>query len=160
MASVYLETTVVSYLAARPSRDLLVAANQQVTQDWWTARSSAFDLFISQLVLQETAGGDQAEAARRLHLIAGLTLLDVTAGAVGLASELVRRHAIPPGSATDAGHIAVAAVHGVNYLLTWNMAHILNAELRPRIEAVCRDAGYEPPVLCTPAELMGGSNVA
>ena len=98
MPSVYLETTVVSYLAARPSRDLLVAANQQVTQEWWTNRRSAFDLFISQLVLQEVAGGDQAEAARRVNLIAGLASLDVTAGAVGLASELVRRRAKVSGA--------------------------------------------------------------
>ena len=160
MAKVYLETTMVSYLAAQPSRDLIVAANQQITKDWWARRRAEFDIFISRLVVQECSGGDQDAAARRLALIAGLPHLEVSQAATALASALVRQKAVPATSAPDAFHVAVAAAHAMDYLLTWNMAHILNAERRPRIEAVCRQEGFEPPVLCTPAELMGGSDVA
>lgn len=159
MAKVYLETTIVSYLAAQPSRDLIVAANQQITKDWWARRRAEFELVISRLVVQES-GGDQDAAARRLALISDLPHLEISDTATALAAALVRRKAVPVGSAADAFHIAVAAVHAVDYLLTWNMAHILNAERRPHIEAICRQEGFEPPVLCTPAELMGGPDVA
>ena len=160
MAKAYLETTIVSYLAAQPSRDLIVAANQQLTKEWWEGRRGRFDLYVSQLVIQECSGGDAGAAQRRLAVIAGLPHLAISESAAALASALVRENAIPISSSADALHIAIAAVHGIEYLLTWNMAHILNAELRPRIEAVCRRAGFEPPVLCTPAELMGGPDVA
>lgn len=160
MARVYVETTIVSYLAAQPSRDLIVAANQQITKDWWARRRPEFEIYVSGLVVQECSGGDQDAATRRLALLKDLPHLEVSQVATALASALVRQKAVPAASSTDAVHIAVAAAHAMDYLLTWNMAHILNAERRPRIEAVCRQEGYEPPVLCTPAELMGESDVA
>jgi predicted nucleic acid-binding protein len=150
------ETTVLSYLTARPSRDLVVAGHQQVTRDWWENRRSAFEVYISQLVVQEAQAGDPEAADRRLAILAGLPLIDVTSAAVVLGGTLVERRVIPRNAAADAMHIAIAAVHGIEYLLTWNMSHIANAELRPMIERVCRTAGFEPPVLCTPEELMGG----
>jgi predicted nucleic acid-binding protein len=133
-----------------------VAGHQQVTRDWWENRRSAFEVYISQLVVQEAQAGDPEAADRRLAILAGLPLIDVTSSAVVLAGTLVERRVIPRNAAADAMHIAVAAVHGIEYLLTWNMSHIANAELRPMIERVCRTAGFEPPVLCTPEELMGG----
>jgi predicted nucleic acid-binding protein len=156
MSKVYVETTVLSYLTARPSRDLVVAGHQQVTRDWWENRRSAFEVYISQLVVREAQAGDPEAADRRLAILAGLPLIDVTSSAVVLGSALVERRVIPRNAVADAMHIAVAAVHGIEYLLTWNMSHIANAELRPMIERVCRSAGFEPPVLCTPEELMGG----
>jgi predicted nucleic acid-binding protein len=156
MSKVYVETTVLSYLTARPSRDLVVAGHQQVTRDWWENRRSAFEVYISQLVVREAQAGDPEAADRRLAILAGLPLIDVTSSAVVLGAALVERRVIPRNAVADAMHIAVAAVHGIEYLLTWNMSHIANAELRPMIERVCRTAGFEPPVLCTPEELMGG----
>jgi predicted nucleic acid-binding protein len=108
------------------------------------------------LVVREAQAGDPEAADRRLAILAGLPLIDVTSSAVVLGAALVERRVIPRNAVADAMHIAVAAVHGIEYLLTWNMSHIANAELRPMIERVCRTAGFEPPVLCTPEELMGG----
>ena len=153
---VYVETSVISYLAARPSRDLITAARQQLTHEWWHGRRSQFDVYVSQLVLDEARAGDPEAAARRAAFLVGLLLLDVTSAAVVLARRLLEAVGLPPQAATDALHIAAAACHGTEYLLTWNSAHIANAEYRPRVERTCREYGYEPPVLCTPDELLGG----
>ena len=157
MPSLYLETSVLSYLAARPSRDVVTAGRQQVARDWWATRRARFDLYVSQAVLDEAAAGDPAEAARRLALAAGLPLLDVTEEAAALAQRLQALAVFPVRAGADALHVALAAAHGVDYLLTWNLRHIANAERRPRIERACRTAGYRPPVICTPDELMGGT---
>lgn len=157
MPSLYLETSILSYLAARPSRDVVTAARQQVARDWWVTRRGGFDLVISQAVLAEAAAGDPEEAGRRLGLVAGLPLLDLTSEAAALAQRLQALAAFPARAAADALHVALAAAHGMDYLLTWNLRHIANAERRPRIERACRAAGYRPPVICTPDELMGES---
>lgn len=151
---VYIETSVVSYLASRPSRDLVVAGRQQLTHTWWEVRRPAFDLVISQVVLDEVRAGDPDAAQRRLVFIADLPSLDVTAEAAELAATLIERVPLPTQAAADAAHIAVAAYHGVDFLMTWNVAHIANAALRRRVEDVCRDQGYGAPILCTPDELM------
>ena len=151
---VYLETTIISYLTARSSRDLIVAANQQVTQDWWQMRRSLFDLFVSAAVVREASGGDESAARQRLEEIRDIPLLTLTADAVALAERLVRELPLPERAITDAVHIAVAATNGMDYLMTWNCRHLANAALRSKIEDVCREQGYEPPVICTPQELM------
>lgn len=153
-SSVYLETTVISYLAAWPSRDLVMAAHQQLTHEWWQRRRAAFDLYISQAVVEEASRGDADAVQRRLALIDGLERLDVTDEAVDLGEEIAREADMPEKAAVDALHVAIAAAHGVEYLLTWNLKHIAGARFRPRIEWACRAAGYEPPVLCTPADLL------
>ncbi len=112
-------------------------------------------VFASQVVLDEAAAGDPHAAARRMQLLEGMPLLDLTPEVADLAAALIMRLPLPQRAGADAAHIAVAARHGVNFLLTWNCAHIANAELRPRIERICREAGYSVPVLCTPDELMG-----
>lgn len=150
--SVYLETTVVSYLTARPTRDLVRAAHQQLTQEWW-ARRDAFDLYVSQYVLDEAAAGDINAAALRLEALRDLPLLEITQEATALGRELLRAAALPTKAEIDALHIAVAAANGLDYLLTWNCSHIANAAMRPKIEAICRASGFEPPVICTPMEL-------
>ena len=154
-AAVYIETSIVSYLTARPSRDLLVAAHQQLTVAWWEQQRSHYDLFTSQVVLAEARAGDPEAAQRRIAVLEHLPLLDVTDTAIMLAAALVSGQALPAQAAQDALHIAVTCVHGVEYLLTWNCAHLANARLRSRIEQVCRDAGYIPPIICTPEELEG-----
>src|SRR5687768_14830534 len=138
---VYLETTITSYLTARPSRDLIKAAHQHITQEWWRTRTR-FDLYISQIVLGEVSAGD-AEAARlRLELLADLPVLTAGAEASKLAQELIVQGSLPAKAAVDALHIAIAVVNGMDYLLTWNCAHIANAAMRHKIEAVCRQHGY------------------
>jgi len=152
---VYVETTIVSYLTARPSRDLLTAAHQQVTREWWTERRSAFDLYISQFVISEARRGDRIAAEQRLEVLREIPLLAPREDAQALAKDLVTKGPIPQRAAADAAHIALAAVHGMEYLITWNCTHIANAEMRGEIEAICRARGLEPPILCTPEELMG-----
>ncbi len=150
---VYLETTIVSYLTALPSRDLVRAAHQQLTSEWWQRRER-FDLFVSEAVLQEAAAGDHLAAARRLAALQEIAILGVTQAAAALAHTLVDTHAVPPAAAVDAVHIAVAALNGMDFLLTWNCAHIANAATRGAIERTCRSAGLVPPTICTPEELM------
>jgi PIN domain len=154
-SKVYIETTVVSYLIARPSRDLIIAAHQQLTQDWWENRRVSFDLYASQLVIQESSAGDAVMAQKRLEALDQIPLLDVNRESIALARTLVEKGPIPEKAAVDALHIAIATVHGMDYLLTWNCRHIANAEMQTAVAAVCRVAGYEPPVICTPEELLG-----
>jgi predicted nucleic acid-binding protein len=151
-ASVYVETTIPSYLTAWPSRDLVRAAHQQITREWW-ARREGFELFTSRLVIQECQAGDEEAAADRLAALTGIPLLEQGTDVAELAEALLREVPLPGKAAADALHIATAAAHGMLYLLTWNCTHIANAALRPRIEAVCRGAGFEPPLICTPEEL-------
>lgn len=152
--SAYIETTIVSYLTARPSRDLVQRAHQRLTRKWWNTRRSNFELYVSPLVLQEAGGGHAAQARRRIAALRGIAVLGPTPEAVQLAAALVRQGPIPKKADVDAMHIAIAAVHGIEYLLTWNCTHIANAAMRSQIENICRATGYEPPVLCTPEELM------
>ena len=151
---VYVETSVISYLTARPSRDIIVIANQQATQEWWIERSGQFELFASQLVVQEAEYGDAEAISRRQGALSRCSLLDITQDAVALAERLIEQGAINTKAVEDALHVAVAAVNGMDYLITWNFKHIANAAIRVNIELACRLHGYEPPVICTPEELM------
>lgn len=153
-ASVYLETSVISYATSHPSRDLIVAGRQEITRAWFATAAHRFDIYVSQLVVGEATVGDPVAAQERAALIQGCTRLAITDAAGDLAALLLRRGAVPQKAADDAVHIAVAAVHGVEYLLTWNCKHIANARMRQGIEGVCREAGFEPPVICTPEELI------
>ena len=150
---IYVETSVISYLTAWPSRDLVRAGHQETTRQWWAARST-FELYISQLVLDEAAAGDAVAAAQRLEALRDVPLLELTSNATGLGGALIREAALPPKATADALHIAIAATHGMDCLVTWNCTHIANATMRPRIEAICRVNGFEPPVICTPFELL------
>lgn len=151
--SIYVETSIVSYLTARPNRDLVRAAHQQVTRDWWATRD-AFDLYISQLVLDEASAGDVGAATQRLAALRELPLLELTPEVTALGIQLLREAALPHKAGADAFHIAFATVHGIDFLLTWNCTHIANATMRPKIEAICRASGFDPPVICTPLELV------
>ena len=156
---VYVETSIVSYLTARPARDIVIAGRQQSTRDWWATASSRFELVISQLVREEAGVGDPDAATARLAALAPLARLAFPKEALELAQRLVDAGAVPRQAAQDAAHVAIAAVHGVEFLVTWNFRHIANATARRRIEAVCRDSGIDPPVLCTPEELTESEEV-
>ena len=151
---VYLETTIPSLLVARPSRLLRVASDQQVTLEWWDTRRDKFQLFVSELVLEEAAKGDHAFAAQRLTAIAECPVLEATDAARSLTLELLGSGLIPTKAAADAAHIAVAAVHGMDFLLTWNCRHIANAMTVDRVRGLCDSLGFPAPVICTPYELM------
>ncbi len=153
-SKVYIETSVISYFASRPSRDLIIAANQQATQEWWRTRKKDFEIYVSQLVIQEAGAGDVEAATSRLEALENIPLLDIVDDAIRLAEKLVEQKAIPEKASEDALHIALAAVHGMEYLLTWNFKHIANATMRANVELVCRLNGFEPPIICTPLELM------
>jgi len=152
---VYIETSVISYLVARPSRNIVAAAWQQVTQQWWDGQRARFELFTSELVLAEAGQGDPDAAQRRCEKVKGIPDLEVTDDVVGLAKKLVGEGALPRQAMGDAMHIAVAAVHGIDYLLTWNCRHLDNAERKPLVRSVCAVAGYRCPEICTPQELIG-----
>lgn len=133
-----------------------MAAHQQSTQDWWQDHRSGFELYASQFVVQEASRGDADAAKARLEKLQEVTLLDATDEALALAETIIRRELMPQTVAEDAAHIAVATTNGVDYLLTWNLKHIANAFIRREVEFLCRAEGYEPPVICTPEELMEG----
>ena len=153
---VYVETTFVSYLVARPSQDVVLRAHQRLTERWWAEEREKYELYASPLVVQEAGAGDAEMARLRLDALRPMPLLAVTAEATALARTLVERGPLPNKAEADALHIALAAVHGADDLLTWNCKHIANARMRTQIETLCRAGGYIPPVLCTPEELTGG----
>jgi len=151
---VYIETTVISYLTAWSSRDVVIAGHQQITRVWWRSAADRFELVASQLVVNEASAGDSDAARERLTKLESVTLLDATDEALELAQQLVQSGAIPKKAAEDAAHVAIAVTNGVEYLVTWNCRHIANATMRSQIETVCRNAGYEPTIICTPDELV------
>jgi len=150
----YLETTIPSYLTAWASRDLIVAAHQQLTKEWWRSRRDVFEICISQFVLDEASAGDKDAARERLEILKPLPLLDITESVLHLASALLQSGVIPDKAARDAAHIAISAVHGMDYLMTWNCAHIANAMITKTVQAICLQKGFSCPVICTPEELM------
>jgi predicted nucleic acid-binding protein len=132
-----------------------VAGHQEITREWWEKRAAALRLYISQLVIDEASAGDPAAARQRLKALEDLPLLDITPEIAELASSILAAGKIPRKAATDAAHIAIAAVHGMDFLVTWNCIHIANAAIAKALALICRQHGCECPVICTPEELMG-----
>ncbi len=154
MDTVYVETTVVGNVAGRVHPDPLVASRQTVTRRWWTTARRHYRLLASEFVIDECSAGDPSAAKERLTALEGVELLDTTDAVEHLADALVTSGALPASHPRDAFHVAIAAVHGVQYLVTWNFKHIANPMLQNRIASVCRDNGFEPPVICTPEQLL------
>ncbi|WP_448572199.1 type II toxin-antitoxin system VapC family toxin [Trichothermofontia sp.] len=153
--TVYIETSILGYLTARPSRDLVVAANIEITREWWDTRRSNFQLYSSQAVIRETSQGDSKIASQRLDIIRDIILLDLNQSVLNLAEQFLARSSLPAKADIDAIHIAAATVHSMDYLLTWNCKHIANAQIQKKLAEISLDIGYELPVLCTPYELLG-----
>ena len=152
--SLYMETTIPSYLTSRPSRDLIIAGHQQVTKEWWEKRRDAFEIYISQLVIDEASAGDPSAARERMLIVRDFAMLDITPEAGHLASAILASGILPRKAATDAAHIAIAAVHGIDFLLTWNCVHIANAVIAKAVANICRQYDWESPAICTPEELF------
>ena len=155
MAKVYIETSIVSYLTARPSSNLITAARQKETIDWWEKRREKFNLYISEVVIEEAGRGDKSAAARRLDALEGIEILLLSKEAIDLSRALIQENGIPKKALDDALHLAIAAVQGMDYLLTWNCRHIDNAEMKPRIRKIMESHGYVCPEIAAPIELMG-----
>lgn len=152
--SAYIETTVIGYLAMRSSRDLRVTANQLSTREWWEGCRQGFDIFVSQFVLDECDQGDPSAAAERRVYLRNIPVLDINDDVEALADVVSLELQLPPKARIDAFHISMAAIHGIQFLLTWNCRHIANPENRPKIERACRKRGIEPPLICTPFDLL------
>ena len=151
--TVCIETTIVGHLTARLPGDPVVAGQTLATRKWWNEARPLFDVLTSQVVLDEASQGDPQAAGERLNAMASVPLLPIGEASVELGELLVARGALPPKARVDAAHVSIAATNGVEYLLTWNCRHLANATLRTRIEEVCRERGFEPPIICTPFEL-------
>ena len=152
--TVYIETSIIGYLTARPSNNLILMANLESTRQWWETRRAQFTLYISQVVLDEVARGDIEIATRRLEILRDFPLLEVSEAVQNLAAQFLTKSNLPPKAADDALHIATATVYGLDYLLTWNCRHIANAQIQKKLAQISFDAGYELPTICTPYELM------
>jgi hypothetical protein len=154
---IYVETSVFSYLTARPSKTIIGAAHQQITLAWWEHRSG-YELLVSQLVWQECAAGDPVAAQKRLAALEGISVLGVTEDMIGLAESLIDQGIIPAKAIEDALHIAVSTMHHVDFLLTWNCRHIANPVIQEKIAAYLDQLGLFLPIICTPEELLGGNS--
>jgi hypothetical protein len=155
---IYIESTIPSYVVARPARDLLQAARQQLARDWWDLEREQHELFTSQVVLDEIGSGEPAMARRRLELMAQIKLLDLTDDANALTKDILASGVLPGHAGRDAAHIALATVHGMELLLTWNCRHIANAAIQARLRKLAGAAGFALPVICTPEELLENDN--
>lgn len=150
---VYLETSIIGFLSSRPSVNVHTASKQAFTHDWWRDERDRFETFVSRVVIEEVSAGDQDAAAERLRLLDGIPVLVTPNAALTLTRSLMEFSGLPAKAEADASHMALAAIHGMDYLLTWNCKHIANAVLRPKIVEVCMEAGFRAPIMCTPEEL-------
>ena len=154
MKSVYIESSVISYITARPSRDVVTSARQAITIEWWETYKDSFEVFISELVLEEIGSVDLQASSNRLAIVDNIPVLVATVNAMALAKALISENAIPASSTEDALHISIAAVQGIDFLLTWNFKHINNANTRDKITQVINNFGFRSPVHCSPEELI------
>ncbi len=152
--TLYLETSVISYLTARPSRDLVIAAHQQITHDWWHTYLKRYEGVISALVLIEAQQGDTDAAQKRLEYIERFPILDVTLDVEALAEVYINNIPLPEKAFRDAVHLAVASLNGIDYLLTWNCKHIAHGQVKKAMQQINNERGIESPIVCTPEELM------
>jgi predicted nucleic acid-binding protein len=155
LETVYVETSIPSYLVARPSRNIIAAARQQLTLEWWETQREQYDLCISNAVIAEAAQGDAVRAAERLAVVQSIKSLDITPQCIMLAQTLLSGTSLPERAKDDALHVAVASVHGIDFLLTWNCRHLANAHLIPKLRMLTESEGFHFPQICTPEELMG-----
>jgi len=151
---IYIETTVVSYFTARPSRDLMVAGHQEATREFWSQLTTVYEPYVSALVYEEAGRGSADQAALRLAAIKPFRMLDIDDEARALAEKIVAGKGIPHEYPEDALHIAIAAVNGVAVLVTWNFAHLTNPFTRMMVRQIVENAGYACPEICSPDELL------
>ncbi len=152
--TLYLETTIPSYYTARVSQNLIVAAHQALTEEWWQREAQKYDIYISQFVLDEAEAGDPDAAQRRMAFLNSFPLLEVTDEVLSLTENILSTQLFPAKAIRDVSHIAIASVHGIEYLLTWNCTHINHAATKEKVRIVCGQEGWLFSIICTPEELM------
>jgi hypothetical protein len=153
--AIYLETTIISYYTARPSRDIIITSHQQITKEFIDGAIDQYDIFVSELVRDECRSGDPEAAALRLELLRDFSVLEVNEKVLSLSKSLVASNIVPMQYVEDALHISLATIHGIDFLVTWNCKHIANAHIKKKMEETIQENGYIMPVICTPEELMG-----
>jgi hypothetical protein len=158
-SSIYIETSIPSYLTARPGRDIRAAGWQQITSQWWDECRQDYDLYTSKLVIEEASSGNPEAAERRLQALEDVNKLPIDEEVEYFASKLIENGAVPANAQADAIHIAIATIQRIDYFLTWNCRHINNATMKPVIRKVCADFGYTCPEICTPLELLGEESI-
>lgn len=152
--TLYLETSIPSYLTARESRDIVVAAHQQITREWWEVGVRHYRVFISEAVLRELMRGDPDAAKRRLAVVENIDVIEPSADVEALAAAYMQDLEIPKAAAMDALHLAFASIAGLDYLVTWNCRHLARPSVKKRLPAINAAFGYNFPVVCTPEELL------
>lgn len=152
--SIYLETSVVSYYVSKPSRDLIVLAHQQITWEWWPTAVKRFNVYISEVVVEEAAAGNKESAEKRLKELKGFSHLELTEKVEQIAQIYIEKLGIPKKALRDAAHIAVASIHNIDYLVTWNCVHLANGEIIKKLLKLNEKLKIKTPVICTPEELM------
>ncbi len=152
--AVYIETSIVSYLTARPSRDVVTLGHQSLTLEWWEAVLPKVRPVTSRITLMEAGKGNPEAASRRLAALEPIMILSVSLEAESLARTYLEEKLIPEQAELDALHLALASAHGVDYLLTWNCRHLAAAVVRRRLASINTREGFPIPVICTPEELM------
>jgi len=153
-ATVYIESSVISYLTARPSKNALQAERQRLTRLWWRKLRPQFDCYVSDTVIKEISEGELLMAKKRVTAVRTIPRLAASDFAADLTEEILKRGFLPPKAAKDAAHIAIATTSGMDFLVTWNCTHIANAHVERQVAKICVAHEYEFPVICTPEQLM------
>ena len=153
-SSIYIETSVIGYLTSKPSRDLIVAAHQQITSDWWENALRHYNAYISSIVLEEISRGDINMAQLRLEKVSSFPVLEVLPEVRNLADAYFSTLDIPEKARADSYHLAIASWHGIDFLVSWNCTHIVNGRIKMLIEEINARQGIRTPIICTPEELM------
>jgi len=152
--SIYLEKTIVSYYTSKPSRDIIVLAHQEITRQWWLKVIGRYNIFISEVVIEEANSGDPEAIKRRLEELKDFPHLELNDKVEKMAQVYMERLEIPEKSLRDAAHLAVASVHNIDYLVTWNCTHLANGEVIKKLMKINESLGIHTPIICTPEELM------
>jgi hypothetical protein len=155
MPTLYIETTISSYLVAKPSRDIIILAHQQLTKEWWDDHRHLYETFISQVVLDEIKRGDSEMVNKRIEILQGIPMLETDDEVESLAERYFASLQFPAKALRDAFHLAYVVVYEIDFLVTWNCTHLVNANVLFRFSRLNREWGYESPIICTPEELIG-----
>jgi|Deesub1362B_J571_1020462.scaffolds.fasta_scaffold02688_9 predicted nucleic acid-binding protein len=156
MESVYIETSIISYLVAKPSNNLITAARQKITFDWWNNQRHKYNIFISELVVAEAIKGDKLAAKERLKVIKTIPVLEITNECIELAKLFFKKAKLSENARDDALHIAIATSYKMDFLLTWNFRHLANAHFIRKLQKISLEEGLIIPTICTPQEIDDG----
>lgn len=152
---VYLETSVISYYTARPSNDIITLGRQRITEQWWQYALDTFDVHVSPIVFEEAELGDSTASSKRLKVMGHFKVLAIDDIVRQVWSVYMEKLGLPERAIRDAGHLAVASVHDIDYLVTWNCAHIANGDTIRKLSLLNNQLGLPMPIIVTPDELMG-----